>query len=157
MMILNWLFDTQFAPRGTCWGWYPLLAWLFICTDILIFVSYMAIPAILGYFIRKRKDLPFSFAFWLFIIFILGCGFTHGLNALAFFVPIFNFNAIVHILTAIASLGTALYLIKLMPEALALKTPSDLEKINMALETQRARHYAVTNNMREAIIIADYD
>ena len=39
----------------------------------MIWLAYFAIPAVLVHFVRRRRDLPFPWVFWLFAAFIVGC------------------------------------------------------------------------------------
>jgi hypothetical protein len=48
-----------------------------VLSDLLIALAYFAIPVILVWLIRKRRDLPFSWMFALFGAFIVACGMTH--------------------------------------------------------------------------------
>ena len=87
----------------------------------------MAIPATLIYFVRRRKDLPFSWMFWMFGAFIIGCGMTHFLEVVTFHTPIYRFSGLVKLITAAVSLATVAGLIPLVPRALALPSPEQLE------------------------------
>ncbi len=69
--------SSDFMPHGYCYLWDPGILWLNVISDGLITLSYYAIPAILIYFIRKNRDLPFNRIFWMFGTFILACGTTH--------------------------------------------------------------------------------
>ena len=67
----------DFMPHGYCYLWNPALVWLNVLSDSVIAVSYFTIPFGLLWFVRKRRDLPFSFVFVLFGTFIVACGTTH--------------------------------------------------------------------------------
>ena len=70
--ILTRLFDPSgFVPRSLCGEWTPELIWLHNASDALIWLSYLAIPMVLLYFVRRRRDLPFSWMFLLFGLFIV--------------------------------------------------------------------------------------
>jgi len=78
MGFLQQLFGSgDFRPHGYCYLWNPGLVWLNVISDLLIAAAYFAIPVILVWFIRKRRDLPFSWMFALFGAFIVACGMTH--------------------------------------------------------------------------------
>jgi len=47
----------------------------------------MSIPLALVYFIRKRRDIPFTSLFWLFGAFIAACGTGHLIEAGIFWWP----------------------------------------------------------------------
>ncbi|MGB1274891.1 MAG: sensor histidine kinase [Nannocystaceae bacterium] len=121
MNPIELLFDTSgFPPRWTCGQWTPLHGWIHIVCDLLIFGAYFTIPAILVWFLRKRKDVPFSAVFWLFGLFILSCGAGHLVDATLFWFPWYRFSAFGKIIIALASWGTVLALIPVVPAALRL-------------------------------------
>jgi two-component system, cell cycle sensor histidine kinase and response regulator CckA len=104
----------------------------------------MAIPVLLFWFIRKRSDLPFPRVFWMFCAFIVLCGLTHASEILMTAVPLYRVSALVKVATAAVSLMTAAMLRPLIPQALALRSPAELERVNRALaaevqERQRAQ------------------
>jgi len=125
------LFNPDSWPaRWHCGRWTAFHGWLYIISNILIAVAYFSIPIILYYLIKKTKNkLPFQKVFWLFFLFILSCGFTHVFDALMFWFPIYRVSAIVLFITALVSCAAVAGLYKIIPSALALKSPVELEKI----------------------------
>ena len=65
----------------------------------------------------------------MFIAFISLCGATHLIDAIIFWVPVYRLNAIVLMATAAVSIVTVGGLIRIVPEALKLKGPSELQEI----------------------------
>ncbi len=112
----------------------------------------MSIPAALIFLVRKRNDIPFSLIFWLFGMFIISCGFTHFMGALEFFQPYYNLGAVVNVLTAIASWVTVICLLPVLPKMLKLRSPVDLEVINLALQKKNSQYTAVTNAVPHIIM-----
>jgi hypothetical protein len=81
MQYLKTLFSSgPYMPHGYCFLWNPGLIGLHVISDLLIALSYLSIPFTLGYFVRKRRDLPFHWMFICFGVFILACGATHGMD-----------------------------------------------------------------------------
>lgn len=104
MTGITGLFDTSdFPPRWTCGTWTPLHGWVHIVADAAIWGAYTMIPAVLAYFILKRRDVPFPRIFWLFCLFILSCGTNHLMESAIFWWPAYRFAALLKVLTAIAS------------------------------------------------------
>jgi PAS domain S-box-containing protein len=101
---------------------------------VFIWLAYLAIPVVLVYFVRRRRDVPFNWMFLLFGAFIVACGFTHFMDALATFLPLYRLSGMVKLVTALVSWGTVLCLIPLIPKALALRSPAELEAINLVLQ-----------------------
>jgi PAS domain S-box-containing protein len=89
-------------------------------SDILIWLAYLSIPLVLGFFARRRRIRPFTRVAWLFAAFILACGFTHLLEAVTFYTPVYRLAGAVKLFTAGVSWATVLALIPTVPWALAL-------------------------------------
>ncbi|MFZ6011313.1 MAG: sensor histidine kinase [Bacteroidota bacterium] len=126
------IFETDNWPaRWQCGIWTPFLGWLYIVSDLVIWLSYFMIPLILGFFVYKKKhdQVPFRFIVMLFIAFILACGLTHLVDAIIFWWPAYRLSALVRLGTATVSLGTVFALIQIAPRVLELKSPETLEKI----------------------------
>src|SRR6478672_13701814 len=119
--LLCHIFDTSgFPARWHCGRWSAQLGWTHIISDLAIFGAYAAIPAVLAYFIVRRRDMPFPSIFWLFAAFIFACGFGHFVEATIFWHPWYRFAALVKVCTAIVSWSTVIALVPLVPRALAL-------------------------------------
>lgn len=88
----------------------------------------MTIPAFLIYIVRKRKDVPFSFLFWLFGLFILSCGFTHFMGLIVTYYPMYRLDGVIKLITAIASWGTVFALFPVIKRAMLLRSPEQLEE-----------------------------
>jgi two-component system sensor kinase FixL len=123
------LFDPSgFMPRAQCGVWSEGLIRLHNIADVLIWLSYMAIPAVLVFFVRRRRDIPFSWMFWMFGLFIISCGFTHLMDVILFSTPVYRLSGLVKAITAVASVATVVGLVPLVPRALALRSPQELER-----------------------------
>lgn len=132
----------QFMPRWVCGQWTPFHGWMYVISDLTIFLAYMAIPFALVYFVRKRwYDLPFKWVFYMFIAFITLCGLTHLIDAVIFWIPVYRLNAITLMTTAVVSVVTVLGMLKVIPQALTLKGPGELQLIvdqkTLELENQK--------------------
>lgn len=134
------LLDTSdFVPRWQCGAWPPALGWTHIVSDLLVFAAYAAIPLSLFYFLRRRRDVPFTGVFWLFILFILSCGLTHLLDAVVFYHPVYRLSALVKAVTAAVSWATVFALIRVMPEAIALPSlKATNERLQSEVEAREA-------------------
>lgn len=135
------IFGTESWPaRWFCGTWSDFHGWLYIISSLIIWAAYFAIPLSLMYLISKKKDtLPFQRIFWLFIIFILSCGLTHLVDALIFWYPVYRLSALVLFFTAIVSWITVIGIFKVVPAALTLKSPKQLEEIVIE-RTQQLEH-----------------
>jgi PAS domain S-box-containing protein len=102
------------------------LVWLHVVSDLLIALAYFSIPITLIYFIRKRRDLPFNWIFVCFGVFILACGATHAMEVWNLWHADYWLAGSVKVITAMASIFTAILLVRLIPQALALPSPEAL-------------------------------
>ncbi len=132
------LASDAFMPHGMCFLWQPALLWLHALSDGLIALSYYSIPVALLYFVARRKDLAFPAVFLLFGVFILACGTTHVMEIWTLWHPDYWLEGAVKVVTAIASVLSAVLLWRILPMALALPGRGDLEAANRALAGQVA-------------------
>ena len=70
----------------------------------------------IAYFVLRRRDLPFPKIFWLFVIFVFACGTTHLIGAIIFWKPIYRFDGLVKLITAVASWLTVVALAAATPK-----------------------------------------
>lgn len=123
-------------PHGHCYYWTPEVLWLSVLSDSTIAIAYYSIPVALVYFVRKRSDLAFSWMFVLFGIFIFLCGTTHIMEIWTVWNGTYRLSGVVKLLTALASIATAIVLLKILPQLLALPSPALLAEKNVALEKE---------------------
>src|SRR5579872_5410163 len=124
------LFDSDFMSHGHCYFWKPEIVWLHAVSDGLIALSYYFIPFMLIYLVRKRRDLPFHWMFFMFGIFILGCGTTHVMELWTLWHGTYRLAGLIKAITAAASVATAIALIPLVPKAMQLPSPAQLRAAN---------------------------
>jgi PAS domain S-box-containing protein len=94
----------DFQPHGFCYRWNSGLVWLNVLSDALIALAYFTIPFTLLWFIRKRRDLPFSWMFTLFGAFIIACGTTHVMEVWNLWHAEYWLAGIIKAITALASI-----------------------------------------------------
>ena len=122
------LFDvSDFPPRWHCGHWSQFHGWLYLLSDLAIWGAYFAIPLLILRYISRRHGMQFFRIYVLFAAFILACGATHFLDALAFWMPYYRLSALVRFVTAVISWITVFSLVKLLPVAFSLKTTEQLE------------------------------
>ncbi|TNB87737.1 GHKL domain-containing protein [Pseudomonas sp. Fig-3] len=136
--LLALLTDKRFMPHGHCYMWRPDLLWTNVIADGLITLSYISIPFTLLYFIHKRKDVPFDWMLTAFGVFILACGTSHVMEILTIWQPYYWLSALVKVITAIASVITAILLVRLVPAALKIPSPQQLARVNDELREAQA-------------------
>lgn len=142
--LINLLGDERFMPHGHRYLWLPGLLWTNVISDALIALAYLSISVTLIYFIHKRRDIPFDWMFAAFGVFVLACGSTHVLNIWTIWHPDYWLLAFVKAITAGASVVTAVLLIRLVPAALLIPSPQQLNQANQALREAQAEIVATT-------------
>src|SRR5438874_1840112 len=112
MNFLTSLFDTgNFMSHGHCYLWNPALVRLHVWSDLAIGISYVAISLMLVHLVRRAKrDIPFHWMFLAFGTFIVACGCTHFMEVWTIWTPVYWFSGVVKVVTALASVATAIVL-----------------------------------------------
>jgi PAS domain S-box-containing protein len=127
--VLQWLLShDNFMPHGHCYLWQPGTLWLNVGSDALVAGSYFAISvAIFSAMWRKRSIVRFGWVAVMFAAFILLCGATHAMEILTVWHPVYRVAGALKLITGVVSFATLLSLIWIMPRALSLKTPEQLQ------------------------------
>jgi len=109
-----------FMPHGMCYLWKPGLVALEVTSNALIGLSYLAISTTLVVLVYRLRDIPFKVMYLAFGLFIVTCGLTHFLDIWVIWFPIYWVDGFVRGITALASVGTAIALPALVPQAITL-------------------------------------
>lgn len=136
--FLSNLFQADdWPPRWFCGEWSSFHGWLYIASDIAIWLAYFIIPAIIIFFIQKRQNIPFLPVFWLFGAFIILCGSTHLIDAIIFWWPAYRLSALLRLLTALVSMATAFALIRELPKLIELKPEDELKTYELEKQLKK--------------------
>jgi len=150
MSWLSQIFDeTALTPHGFCLLWQPALISLHVGSDIVIGLSYYAIPVALGYFVWKRSDIDFGWIFWMFAAFILACGTTHFVEVWTLWHPDYGIQGLIKAVTAAISSMTAAALWPLVPRLLQLPSRAHLRQANEQLHNQIRERNEALERLRE--------
>jgi PAS domain S-box-containing protein len=144
-------------PHGHCYLWNPGLIRLHLISDFLIAVAYFTIPFTLVQFVRRRRDLPFNWMFVCFGVFIVACGMTHVMEIVTLWKPYYWLAGVVKAITALASVPTAILLVRLIPAALNIPGPAVLRAANEALIEQTKVLNLIVTNMGDGLLVVDRD
>ena len=133
--LVGGYFSTDgFMPHGMCYQWQPGVLAIHVISDGLISLAYFSISGTLLYFVHRRIDLQHKWIFLCFAIFIIACGFTHAMEIWTIWHPTYWLSGGLKLVTALASVTTAILLVKYFPSALRLPAPSAMHRI-VQLET----------------------
>ncbi|MET0342183.1 MAG: ATP-binding protein [Polyangiales bacterium] len=136
MDLLSFFSEQSFMPHGHCYLWSPALVAVQVVSNLLIGISYVVISALLALFVRRSLDLPLRWVYVAFGTFIISCGLTHFMDVLVIWYPRYWLDGSVRVVTAIASVGTALMLPKLLPQAMSIARGASLiRKRGLELES----------------------
>jgi hypothetical protein len=111
-----------YAPHAVCLLNDPaIIAWE-VVANLGIALAYYMIPVALWRFLRGVSVLPFRSVWVMFVVFILACGTSHLTRVATLFVGGWTYwlDVAVCAVTLIASLGTAVGLVRHGPEILSL-------------------------------------
>jgi diguanylate cyclase (GGDEF)-like protein/PAS domain S-box-containing protein len=128
--------------------WRPDLVWIHAVSDLLIALAYFSIPLALTQFVRQRRDLRFKWIFWMFAGFITACGLTHLAGLVTLWQPYYGAQGLIKAGTALVSLGTAVAIWPLIPKAVALPTPVQLEAANNLLRGEISQRVSAEEALR---------
>jgi len=143
-----------FMPHGMCYLWQPGLIGLHVASDALTALAYFSISFTLLYFVRRRQDIGFNWIIVCFAVFIVACGATHLMDIWVIWQPSYWLSGGVKAITAGASVGTAILLLKLVPVAVRMPSPEAFRKVHDALRTETARGQlaAIVESSDDAIV-----
>ncbi len=132
----------------------PKLIWLHVISDVLIGLAYVSISTTLAFLVYKAaRDIPFNWVFLAFGLFIVSCGMTHFMEVWVIWEPVYWLSGYVKIITAIASVATAIALLPLVPKIFRLIDAArksearrvEIEQLNEELERF---NYTVAHDLR---------
>ena len=138
-----------YMPHGYCLFWQPWLVALFAGSDLLIFLSYSAIPMALLVFLRRRPDIRYRHLVALFAAFIMLCGLTHLVSIMTLWVPVYPLHGAVKLVTGIVSMTTAVVLFRLVPALVRIPSPRQLEEAHARVGSEIAAHEQTLARLRE--------
>ncbi|WPP50405.1 PAS domain S-box protein [Catalinimonas niigatensis] len=141
---------SDFMPHGHCYFWEPYILWSHAISDSIIALAYMTIPFSLFYIYNKRRDFTYRGVVILFAIFIFGCGVTHIFDVINIWHPIYRIDSLARIITALASIGTAIVLIKFTPRIVALPTLKQWEDVHKELSASNEELSAANEELNAA-------
>jgi diguanylate cyclase (GGDEF)-like protein len=152
-----YLSSTDYLPHQFCYLAQPSLIWTNVITDGLIAVSYaMIFVALLIVFfgIRRTPSLrPYLWILLSFGTFILACAFTHVMEIVTVWFPVYPLAALIKVICATASVSTAILFARASPRLTKglvhfLDVDSALQRANSELQELAVRDVLTRLNNR---------
>jgi signal transduction histidine kinase len=135
---LRGMFSSSFLPHSFCYLNNKQLIALHVGSDSAIWLSYLAISCTLVYLVwRTRREVPFSWMFLAFGLFIVACGFTHLMEVIVLWKPLYWLSGDIKLVTAVASVVTAIALPGVIPQVHRMVTAAHLSE-DRRLQLERA-------------------
>jgi len=152
---LERIFGLGFMPHGHCYLWSAEMVWTQVSANLLIGAAYAAIATTLVILVRQIRNIPFAWVYLAFGTFILSCGLTHFFDIITVWHPIYWADAGVRVVTAAASVATAVLIVPQVPKVVAFAEAArvsldrgvQLEAAHLALEKA---HASLAEREREA-------
>ena len=148
--FLSRLLASDLMPHGVCWGWEPWVVWTNVIPDAITALSYSAISLILLHLIRRRREMAYSWMVLLFGVFIFACGLTHAMEVYNTWHGAFRLAGAVKIVTAAASLGTAVQLYLIYPKLLRLPGLDRALDLDRNLAAERDERQVAQSRLAES-------
>jgi two-component system, cell cycle sensor histidine kinase and response regulator CckA len=149
--------SSAYMPHLYCYLGSTSLAWTHAISDALIGLAYVVISATLAYLIhRGRSELPFHGLFFGFAVFIVACGSSHLVEAITVWIPVYVLSAAIKVVTALASIATAVMLPFVVPDVLALlQTARTSEERRALLEATLMERDAAQDALKESYLVSE--
>ena len=146
--------STRFLPHAYCYLYDKTLIAVHLGSDTAIWLSYVSISLTLAYLVhRTRREIPFSWVFLAFGTFIIACGFTHLMEVVVLWNPVYWLSADVKLITAVASIVTAIVLPPLVPkvhEMISAAKTSNERKTQ--IETANRELFRANETLRQEVV-----
>ncbi|MCR6642828.1 MAG: PAS domain-containing sensor histidine kinase [Sporocytophaga sp.] len=137
--FLKNILEGDFMPHGHCYFWKPEILWSHAIADSVIALAYFSIPFSLYYIFRLRRDFLYGRLMLLFAFFIFGCGATHLVSVITIWNPFYRLDAVLKFITAVASIATAVILIKKTPQILQIPSANDWRRLHSELKNSNEK------------------
>ena len=134
-------FLVQLASLSDCKSYFgqPGVVGLRVISGALIATADFCIALTLVYFVRRRRDLQFKGTLACFAAFIVACGMTQLIEIGSIWYPSYGLSGGIEVVTAAASVLTAVLLVMHIPEVLRIPNSSALQKAHMDLAEETAQ------------------
>ncbi len=137
--FLNNLDRTLLLQVGDCWRDPPQLVWVETTSNILITFAFYSIAALIIYFIHKRQDIERNWIIPILAICILSYATTHLIETWSLWNHRDLLSGLLQAVSAIICILIATIIVSLIPTALTIPSPNQLQLVNAELTSEIKR------------------
>lgn len=143
----------EFMPHGICFAWNSALIWTHTLSDLVIALTYFAIPVLMFRFLAKKPNIENKNLLIWFAAFILTCGLTHVVSIVTIWIPIYEIQAGLKAVTAVVSFATLMVIVPQIPQLLARPTHKELSDLNQRLFDSNRLNQQILNSIQQGIVV----
>ena len=145
------LFDSGgFIPQGNSYSWSPDILVYNVIGEGLTALVFFAIPVIIYFIAKKRHGASQRSLIALFIFFYIFVGFTHFLEIVTIWSPIYRLQGLFKLLTGLISLISIIALYRAIPSFIRMPGQKRLEEVNLKLRLEVAERERAQVALRQA-------
>ena len=137
-----------YLPTGYCYLWNGPLVSLHVVANLIVCLAFLFIPAALLWLVRKRRDVPFQGVILWFSAFLLACAASCFLEVWNFWHDDYWLAGAVIALAAVTGAAAAGSLVLLLPSAVKLPSPRQMELANERLAQEVAGRERVMHQLQ---------
>lgn len=145
----------QFAPYGYSFLGSTTLLWGMVTADLLIAASYYSIPIALVVFARKKAVGAYNHLLWKFGLFVFLCATTHLIYIWNIWHSHYYLEMTVKLLTGVVSFYLAYNIWLILPTALKIPTPSQIDRLNKKLASRENQYRELIETANEGVLTID--
>src|SRR5271168_131575 len=132
-IVAGTLAETPYMPYGYCYLWDAPLVWLHVVANLLVGLAFVSIPVSLLWMVKRRRDVPFQGVLLWFSAFLVACAAACFLDVWNLWHEAYWMAGAVKGVAAITAVATTGYLFLLVPKAVKLPSPRQMEVANARL------------------------
>ncbi len=137
-----------YLPTGYCYLWDGPLVSLQMVSNLIVGMAFISIPAALLWLVQKRRDVPFQGVILWFSAFLVACAATCFLDVWNLWHTSYWLATVMKAVAAITSAATTGYLVLLLPKAVTLPSPRQMEVANERLAQEIAGRERVMKQLQ---------
>lgn len=138
LLTTHWMSATGFALHGPSYDWNPALLWIFVGAHLAVALACYSMPLALVHFLRRRKDIRFSWIFAVLSIFLFSSGTARLLAVWNIWHADHWLEALVQGLAAVSAIVATFMVWPLIPKAVQLPSSVQMHKAIRQLEYEVA-------------------